>query len=184
MPGMEKKLHIAVGSLNPVKQEAVRAVMEPLCAALTITGIAVPSGVADQPWGDAETRTGAQNRARAACQAAGADFGIGLEGGLVQTELGVMTCAWCAVVAADGRIGVGGGAHMMLPAAAQRLLDDGLELGAVMDRLTGLHNTKHADGAIGILTAGLETRETAYAHILRLALAPFRSAPYFMEPQL
>lgn len=183
MRAMEKSLRVAVGSLNPVKQEAVRSVLEPLCAALTITGVAVPSGVAVQPWGDAETRAGALNRARAACQIAGADYGIGLEGGLVQTELGVLTCAWCAVVAADGRIGVGGGAHMMLPAAAQRLLAAGLELGAVMDRLTGLHNTKHADGAIGILTGGLETRETAYAHILRLALAPFRSALYFMELQ-
>ncbi|MBN2471794.1 MAG: inosine/xanthosine triphosphatase [Anaerolineae bacterium] len=179
---MEKNLRVAVGSLNPVKHEAVRAVLEPLLETLTITGVNVPSGVADQPWGDAETRKGALNRARAACQAGAADLGIGLEGGLIDTELGLMTCAWCAVVAADGRVGMGGGAHMMLPPQARRLLDEGLELGAVMDSLTGLHNTKHADGAIGILTAGLETRETAYAHILRLALAPFRSAAYFMEP--
>jgi non-canonical (house-cleaning) NTP pyrophosphatase len=90
-----------------------------------------------------------------------------------------MTCAWCAVVAQDGRFGVGGGAHMMLPSASEALLTEGHELGNVMDRLTGQHNTKHADGAIGILTDGLESRQTAYAHILRLALAPFRQAAFY-----
>ncbi len=50
-----------------------------------------------------------------------------------------------------------------------------------MDALTGLHNTKHAQGAIGILTDGLETRKSAYAHILRLALAPFRKAELYGE---
>lgn len=174
-------MHVAVGSLNPVKHEAVRDVLAPLFEALTITGIAVPSGVADQPWGDEETRAGALNRARAAQLTTGADLGIGLEGGLIRTEVGAMTCAWCAIVAADGRIGIGGGAHMMLPALAQYLLAKGMELGVVMDRISGLQDTKHNAGAIGILTAGLETRESAYAHILRLALAPFRSEPYFME---
>ena len=53
------------------------------------------------------------------------------------------------------------------------------ELGAVMDSLTGQHNTKHSLGAIGLLTNKLETRQTAHAHILRLALAPLRSPAYF-----
>lgn len=174
-------MHVAVGSLNPVKHAAAESVLQPLFPAIKITGIAVPSGIDDQPWTDEETRRGALNRAQAARSATGADLGIGLEGGLVRTELGVMTCAWCAVVSANGIVGIGGGAHMMLPESAQTLLANGLELGAVMDELSGMHNTKHANGAIGILTDGLETRQTAYAHILRLALAPFRSSAYFGE---
>jgi inosine/xanthosine triphosphatase len=174
-------MHIVVGSLNPVKIAAVSSVMLSLYPQARIAGIPAASGVAVQPRSDAETRAGALNRARAVLEIAGADLGVGLEGGLIETEIGLMTCAWCAVVTADGRTGIGGGAHMMLPPAATALLDQGIELGAVMDRLTGQHNTKHADGAIGILTGGLETRETTYAHLLRLALAPLRSAAYFAE---
>jgi inosine/xanthosine triphosphatase len=174
-------MKIMIASLNPVKQTAAQSVLTPLYPDATFEVASIPSGVPAQPWGDAETRAGAITRARNAVQHNSADLGIGFEGGLIRTEQGIMTCAWCAIAARDGRIGVGGGSHMMLPPAAGTMLDDGLELGIVMDRLTGLHNTKHDQGAIGILTDGLESRATAYAHILRLALAPFRSAAYYQE---
>ncbi len=174
-------MRIAVGSLNPVKRQAAESVLKPLFTGAAFIVLDVPSGVPAQPWGDAETRTGAINRARTALSQSGADLAVGLEGGLIRTENGLMTCAWCAVAAPDGRIGVGGGAHTMLPPAAAERLERGEELGAVMDALTGIANTKHHQGAIGILTDGLETRQTAYAHILRLSLAPFRSEPLFRQ---
>lgn len=174
-------MRIAVGSLNPVKQQAVESVLKPLFTGATFVALDVPSGVSAQPWGDAETRAGAINRARNALRQSEADLSVGLEGGLIRTEVGLMTCAWCAVVTPDGRIGVGGGAHTMLPPVAAERLEQGEELGAVMDALTGLANTKHHLGAIGILTDGLETRQTAYAHILRLALAPFRNVSMFRQ---
>lgn len=172
---------IAIGSNNPVKQAAARDVFLPLYADATFIGAEVPSGIPDQPWGDAQTRQGAINRARAAQAQFGADVAVGFEGGLIRTELGIMTCAWAAIYANDGTLGIGGGAHMMLPSGAAKLLEEGLELGAVMDKLTGQHNTKHASGAIGLMTDDLETRTSAYAHILRLALAPFRSPQFFED---
>lgn len=179
MRPMRNRMRIAIGSLNPVKGAAAQDVLEGLFPGAIFTAFDAPSGVAAQPWGEEETRTGALNRAQAALEHTGADLAIGFEGGLIETELGLMTCAWCAVLGADGRLGVGGGAHMLLPPAAGELLAGGMELGAVMDALTGQRNTKHDRGAIGILTAGLETRQSAYAHILRLALAPFLSAAYY-----
>lgn len=172
-------MHIVVGSLNPVKKLAVTSVFDTLYPDVIYSTVNVPSGVPDQPWGDAETRTGAINRAKAAQSQTQADFGIGLEGGLIQTELGIMTCAWCAVYGSAEQLGVGGGSHMMLPPAAAAQLAQGMELGLVMDNLTDQHNTKHSLGAIGLMTDGLETRQTAYAHILRLALAPLRSPAHF-----
>jgi len=174
-------MHVTVGSLNPVKRQAAETVLSGLFPDAIFAALEVPSGVPDQPWSDVETRTGALNLARAALQQSRADLAVGFEGGLIRTELGIMTCAWCAVVAADGRFGVGGGSHVMLPPSASIQLEQGIELGIVMDNITGQSNTKHAQGAIGILTGGLESRESAYAHILRLALAPFRSAEYFRE---
>lgn len=172
---------IAIGSLNPVKRQAAEDVLRRLFPDAQFTAVDAPSNIPAQPRGDAETRRGAVNRAEATLALTGADLAIGFEGGLIKTELGLMTCAWCAVTSSDGRIGIGGGAHMMLPPAAETLLDEGHELGTVMDRISGDLNTKHGLGAIGILTGGLESRRSAYANILRLAMAPFRSPELFTE---
>ena len=175
MPAMR----IGIGSLNPIKRSAAEQVLRPLYPDADYLALDVPSGIPAQPWGEDETCQGALNRARAVRTQLAADLAVGFEGGLIRTALGTMTCAWCAVVAADGRESVGGGSHMLLPPGIDALLDGGIELGDAMDRLTGQHDTKHHLGAIGILTDGLEDRTTAYAHILRLALAPFRSPTYY-----
>lgn len=165
-------MRVAVGSTNPVKIEAARAVFARIDPDVEIISRAVKSGVPEQPWGSEETRTGAVNRARAA-RGADVDFGVGFEGGVDDTELGVMTCAWAAVVDHDGGCGVGGGVHALLPPPVQAELRAGGELGPAMDRLAGAHNTKQGPGAVGILTEGLVDRQAAYEMILALALAPF-----------
>ena len=102
-------LRIAVGSSNPAKLGAVqqalqRAVDRPREGRanrriqLEIQGFDVASGVPDQPWGDAETKRGAQNRARAAYQEyiiinhgnnnRAPHLAIGLEGGLEWLDRG------------------------------------------------------------------------------------------------
>ena len=105
-------LRIAVGSSNPAKIRAVehavrRAVLRATTVAntnshhqeaaeaavqLQIQGFDVPSGVPNQPFGDAETQQGAQHRAQAAYQAyrdradneshRAPHLAVGLEGGL------------------------------------------------------------------------------------------------------
>lgn len=171
--------HIAAGSTNPVKIAAVRAATARAFPAAQVVGLSVDSGVPDQPWGDAETRRGALNRARAVLAATGADLGVGLEGGMLETEMGLMTCAWCVIVDPDGRMGVGGGVHMLVPPSVARALRAGGELGPAMDQLTGRHNTKQAQGAVGILTGGLSDRQSAYQQLVAMALAPFVQAKYY-----
>eukprot|EP00578_Thalassiosira_sp_NH16_P003723 CAMPEP_0181137766 /NCGR_PEP_ID=MMETSP1071-20121207/33877_1 /TAXON_ID=35127 /ORGANISM="Thalassiosira sp., Strain NH16" /LENGTH=259 /DNA_ID=CAMNT_0023224535 /DNA_START=176 /DNA_END=953 /DNA_ORIENTATION=+ len=81
-------IRVAVGSTNPCKIEAVRVVFEDVFRKeikdaasamdgatirdvnIIISSFDVPSGVSDQPFGDAETRLGAMNRAKAAYDAA------------------------------------------------------------------------------------------------------------------
>lgn len=164
---------IAVGSLNPVKVGAARAVIHRLWADTEVRGVAAASGVPDQPWGDDETIRGARTRARAAREALDADAGIGIEGGVVAEPNGaVRTCAWAVVVTRDGREGVGGSLSMPLPARVAALVRDGMELGHAMDAVTGEHNVKQGLGAVGILTAGLVTRQQAYEVILAYAMGP------------
>ena len=171
---------VAVGSRNPVKVAAVRAVFARVAPGVTIEAVAVPSGVPDQPWGDTETRDGATARAIAARAACAADLGVGIEGGVVdETDRSTATvrrqfrtCAWAAVATASDRVHVGGSLAMPLPAVVADRLDAGEELGHAMDALLGTTGTKHRGGAVGVLTGGLIVRQQAYEVILTYALAP------------
>ena len=172
---------VVVGSTNPVKIAAVRAVLERAGVNARIEGIAVASGVSEQPFGDAETIRGATQRARAALEATGADLAVGLEGGVVEEGGRMRTCAWASVVGRDGRVGVGGSLAMTLPAPVAALVRDGVELGHAMDRVTGAHDTKRGVGAVGILTAGLVDRQRAYESLVAYALAPFLAPEHYAE---
>ena len=172
---------VVVGSTNPVKVAAVRAVLERAGCRAPVSGMSVASGVRDQPEGDAETIRGATQRARAALEATDADLAVGIEGGVVEELDHMRTCAWAAVVARDGRVGVGGSLSMPLPPRVATLVRAGTELGLAMDRITGAHDTKRGAGAVGILTAGLVDRQRAYEALVTYALAPFLSPAHFAE---
>ena len=180
-------MRIAIGSLNPVKQRAAETVLRPLYHGAIFVALAADSGVSVQPWGDVETRTGAINRARAAQNAHDSDLGIGFEGGVVESEVGLLICNWTAVVARDGRIGIGGGGGEQLPEQVAAVLRQGrnrpasdrVELGTAMDALTGLTNVKQTEGSVGILTGGLLNRQMVYEMSLKLALAPFRTPQWY-----
>jgi inosine/xanthosine triphosphatase len=164
---------VAVGSTNPVKIGAARAVLARLAETVEVVGVAAASGVPDQPWGDDETIRGALARARAAREAEDADLGIGIEGGVVANDDGsVRTNAWAAAVTRDGRIGVGGSLVISLPDRVAALVRGGMELGHAMDTVAGMHNVKQGPGAVGILTRGLVTRQQAYEMLVAYALAP------------
>lgn len=170
---------VAVGSANPVKLAAVRAVLAAVAPATSVEARAVPSGVADQPFGDEETIRGARARAMAVREAFDADLGVGLEGGVVEGPEGMRTCAWCVVVHRDGREGVGGSLAMPLPEAVAAMIREGTELGHAMDALVRQRGTKHGAGAVGILTAGRIDRQGAYEVLVTYALAPFLTPEIF-----
>jgi inosine/xanthosine triphosphatase len=164
---------VAVGSTNPVKVGAARSVMAKLAMDIEVTGVSVPSGVPDQPWGDDETIRGAVARARAARESLDADIGIGIEGGVVAAADGsVRSCAWVAAAARDGREGIGGSLAFTLPDHVAALVRDGMELGHAMDTVGGTHNVKQGVGAVGVLTHGLVTRQQAYEVLVAYALVP------------
>ncbi len=172
-------MKIAVGSYNPVKINAARRVLGEIYPGAEIVPVEVSSGVSSNPRGDEEAIAGAKNRAREARESAGADLGVGLEGGTTTIAGKHMTGGWCAVF--DGRrFHLGGGGHILLPPLVdRRITREGKELGEAMDELSGDHNTKQKMGAIGILTRGLSSRQQAYEYILTYALAPLLSPDYY-----
>jgi inosine/xanthosine triphosphatase len=174
-------VRIAVGSGNRVKVGAVRAVVHRLQPDAEVSGIEVPSGVPDQPWGDDETIRGATTRARGALAAVtGATLGVGIEGGCVRLPDGsVHTCAWAVGVDRAGIVSIGGSLVMPLPPPVVARLEAGDELGHAMDALTGLNDVKRGAGAVGILTGGLVDRQGAYETLVAYALSRWITPDYW-----
>ena len=175
-------IKIAVGSLNPVKFTAVSIAYDRIFGddrERIIQGVDVPTGVDDMPRTLVACVTGARNRAVAAQKMIGADFGLGLEGGVEQTPFGLFLVGWVVVVDAHGREGVGSSGRVRLPGpVAQRVLA-GEELGPLMDELVGREKTNHQEGAIGILTAGRVVREEMFVTAVLLAFAPFLTPAWY-----
>ncbi len=173
-------MHVAVGSTNPVKVEAVERTLaryEP-----SVTAVAVDSGVPEQPWSIAETVTGAENRARRALEQTEASYGVGLEGGVADLDgvPGLTLVMWAAVT--DGRrLERGSGPSLRLPDRVATRLDAGEELGPVMDDLLGTSGVAETEGAAGVLTDGLTDRPSALSHAVACAFGPFR-VPHYAGP--
>lgn len=164
---------VAVGSNNPVKVNAARRIFTQLYPGCEVIGVEVPSGVADQPVGEAETIAGATNRARAALEASGADYGVGLEGGVAFEGDACWMIGCCAVVDRDGRVGTGKGHSFLLPPAVAEGVRAGHEVGPLIDRLAGERDTKKKGGAIGFLTNGAVMREDLFAAVVGGAMVQF-----------
>lgn len=170
----QESIHlVAVGSTNPVKLAAARSVMETLYPGVRLQGVAVESGVPDQPRSDDETVTGAINRARAARARLNADLGIGLEGGVQASPWGCLLSGWVAIVDRQGRVGLASAGRILLPPALAGAIERGEELGPAMDRLSGQADTRRGPGAVGILTNELVKREEAFRMAVAYAAARF-----------
>ena len=169
---------ITVASQNPVKRRAALAAFRQMFPTerFEAEGVAVPSGVPDQPTSLNETMRGARNRAENARAAAPeADFWLGIEGGIEDTAQGMTCFARVHVLGRDGLTGLGQTAVFYLPRAVAELVRGGLELGHADDRVFGRDNSKQANGAIGLLTDDLIDREAYYTHAVIMALVPFKN---------
>ncbi|BCV39654.1 MULTISPECIES: inosine/xanthosine triphosphatase [Shewanella] len=171
----QKQLQIVVGSTNPVKLKAAENAVRALHpdAEIHCQAMKAPSGVAEQPMTDADTRQGAINRVEWCKANADADYYLAMEGGVDNFPQGPATFAY-VVIATKKRLCVGRSAHLPLPPKVYAALKAGEELGDVMDSLFNTVNVKQAGGAIGLLTQGHATRESIYHSALLLASAPLR----------
>ncbi len=166
---------IIVGSENPGKIEAVRIGFTALFPEeeIVLRGIAVPSGVAEQPLGDEETLQGAKNRAEnARKEIPDATYFVGLEGGITDTNTEMAAFAWIVIISQEGKVGKGKTGTFFLPTEIATLIRSGIELGEANDMFFGTKNSKHAGGAVGILTKEALNRPEYYAQAVILALIP------------
>ncbi len=176
----KEKLTIIVGSKNPVKINAAKTAIAtafPHCE-ITCQGMHAPSLVPDQPMTEEQTKEGAVNRVNYCQQHAQADFYVAIEGGVDHFTYGSATFAYVVIVA-NGTQSIGRSANLPLPEVVFQALQQGEELGDVMDRLFNTDNIKQKGGAMALLTANHATREDVYTQSLILALAPFLNSELF-----
>lgn len=168
-------IKIRVASANPAKINAVTSAFAEVFnhEVMDVQGIAVPSGVADQPMNSEETLLGAMNRV-AALVNEDADYRVAIEAGLD----GDFTFAWM-VIEHQGKIGKARSASLMLPPVALAELKQGKELGDVMDALFDQTNVKQKGGAIALLTQNKLSRSSVYHQALILAMIPFLNPAIF-----
>lgn len=166
---------VIVGSRNPIKIKSTDHAFHKIFEdAFLVQGLEVSSGVSDQPLGDKETLTGALNRAQNAKKAfPEADFWVGIEGGVEETD-GIMNAfAFIVVLDQKGKAGKAKTATFDLPDVIAKLIKGGMELGTADDQHFNRENSKEGDGAVGILTNGAITRKEYYEQAIMLALIPF-----------
>jgi len=167
-------MKIAIGSTNPVKVNSVKQVFKPIYPKASYVSIVTDSQVGHQPMSIKATKTGAKNRAKSALKIAQADMAVGLEGGIFKIDAKMYSFAWCAIAHKSGKISFGGGMCFPLPPKIAKKIDQGGELGPLMDQLTGKKDIKKKGGSISILTDGLTTRIKGYKELIRMALTEFR----------
>jgi inosine/xanthosine triphosphatase len=170
--------NIVVASENPVKLQATLDGFKRMFPdeEFAITGVAVESGVSDQPVNDAETYQGAYNRALNAGKAVpDADFWVGLEGGIEAKGEDMEAYAWILVRSRTGQMGKGKTGVFFLPPKIAGLVSQGIELSHADDMVFGRTNSKHSNGAIGLLTNDVIDRTRYYAEAVVFALIPFKN---------
>ncbi|MDO8487604.1 MAG: inosine/xanthosine triphosphatase [Candidatus Curtissbacteria bacterium] len=175
---------VALGSKNPAKIGAAKIAFEKVFSKekIKIVGVEVKSGISSQPMSDRQSIRGAINRAKQALKSIkGADFGVGMEGGIHKIGKKWFESGWIAVVDKTGKIGLGTSARWEMSAKVMGKLEGKGELSHVFEDLAKIENAKDVGGVMGLVTKNILPRDLAYSHGVIFALAPFFSDPVFWD---
>ena len=190
-----RKVYVAVGSTRRPKLNAVWEALSIFGPALDsdaqfeVVGVEVPSGVSHTPASRVELMRGARQRADSLAKLALERkepwlYFVGLEGGLDVFEEGanrrVFLESWAYVSdGVRGHFGRSGGIE--IPALlAGEVLEGDVELSAAIDRFSGAAGIRDAQGAWGVLSSNLITRQDAFRVAVVSAFAPFYNSEMYL----
>jgi inosine/xanthosine triphosphatase len=185
---------IAVGSSRRPKLAAVEEAFASFghqlnsAASFEVQGFETESGVGDTPCSREELMRGARQRAEALKlvlegDGRSAGYYIGLEGGLdVAFENGlhrVFLESWAYVT--DGTRGFFGrsGGIELPEALIEEVMEKGVDLSVAIDRFAGEVGIRDSQGAWGVLSGNLISRQEAFRVAVLTAFAPFYNAQLY-----
>jgi non-canonical (house-cleaning) NTP pyrophosphatase len=191
-----KKILVAVGSTRRPKLNAVWEALSVIgptldeAALYDVVGVEVASGVGHTPLCRAELMAGARGRAEALVRMGRErgeawEYFVGLEGGFdVIHDNGqrlVFLQSWAYVT--DGTRGAYGqsGAILVPEALARRVVDEGVELSVAIDAFSGAQGTRDQQGAWGVFTRNLHTRQDSFRTAVVNAFAPFFNSQLYRK---
>ena len=203
------KIIIAIGSKRGPKLKAVQQALEvfspffPPATEFELVGLEVDSGVSHTPSSQEELMRGARQRAETLAQIAHKNrlqwhYFLGLEGGLdviheadsllptrrhsdlpPNTRRRVFLESWAYVSdGARGHYGRSGGIELP-ESLAREVLENGIELAVAIDRFAGMVGIRDAQGAWGVLSGDLISRQEAFRVAVIAAFAPFYNAKMY-----
>ncbi len=175
---MLRPLKVAVGSLNKIKIDATRSAFLRFYKDVDVFGVDVHSGVPEQPR-ELETRQGSINRAKRCI--GGADYGVGLEAGIFETEDGLYDVQYCSIIDKAGKITIGHGPGFRYPDAVKERVENGWTVGDAFNTMYEWERKGMGEGAIGCLTNGVITRTQLSEQAVIAALVPRIKREMFPE---
>ena len=175
-------MKVIVGSKNPVKLRATQNVLKKIYTELEVQAIDADSEVPDQPIGLEITIQGAINRAKNAFSRE-FDLAVGIESGLLEVPnsiTGYLDLQWCAIY--DGEkttLGVSAGFEYP-PMVIEQVLR-GMEVGDVMDQVTGVDQLGQKTGAVSQLSRGLLDRTGNTEQCVLMAMIPLMNEKVYFK---
>jgi inosine/xanthosine triphosphatase len=185
---------IAVGSTRRPKLAAVEEALASFgrqlnsAANFEVQGFEAESGVSDTPCSREELMRGARQRAEALKQTLETDgrsagYYLGLEGGLdVAFENGlhrVFLESWAYVTdGTNGFFGRSGGIELP-EALIEEVMEKGVDLSVAIDQFAGEVGIRDSQGAWGVLSGNLISRQEAFRVAVLAAFAPFYNAQLY-----
>jgi inosine/xanthosine triphosphatase len=189
-----KKIIVAVGSTRRPKLNAVWEALSVIgptldeAALYDVIGVEVASGVGHTPLCRAELMSGARGRAEELVRVGRErnepwEYFVGLEGGLdVVHDNGrrlVFLQSW-AYVSDGARSAYGQSGAILVPEPlARRVVDEGVELGVAIDAFSGEQSIRDQQGAWGVFTKNLHTRQDSFRTAVINGFAPFFNAALY-----
>lgn len=177
-------MRVVIGSKNPPKVNAVKSAFEDVFPAdeIMIECVGTESNVSSHPTSAEESIQGALNRAvQASRQIVGADYYVGIEGGLLRVGERAWEIGWVVIRSAEGRVASGLSSGIELRGNILKAIVEGVELNDVLEKDFGLNAAGSRNGFYGFATNDSVTRQEAYEQGVKVALAQFVHPEFYRD---
>ena len=166
---------VAIGSRNPAKTKGVRSVFPALAPGCTFVEVDTSSVVRAQPMGMRQVLAGASKRAGFALSSCSADFGVGVEAGILSvTPHQHINLQVAVIMDNEGHTGTGISSGFLIPERfVDRMRREGVELDRYSHELTGAEAITEEEGIVFHVSKGRVSRLEMTEQCVSMALIPW-----------
>jgi len=172
---------VVVGSRNRAKTQGVQRAFRRFLKGIEFRELDVTAKVKTQPMSIDETVKGARRRAELAIKSGGADFGVGVEAGLVELpEASFLNIQIAAILDASGHLSFGCSSGFPIPTRfVERLKQNSEELDRYTHELAGPKKVREEEGIVYRLSGGRMSRVEMTEQCVSMALIPWLNAKLY-----